>query len=108
PYRRPMLLAGVVVLVWTATVLAGPALVRYAVDKGLKDRNVGALDRAVAMYVVVAIIAYFVYRAQITMINRIGESFLRDLRLTVFDKLQRLSMPFSDREEAGVIVSRRT
>ena len=42
------------------------------------------------------------------LISRIGESFLRDLRLRVFDHLQRLSMPFYDREKAGVIVSRMT
>ena len=35
------------------------------------------------------------------LISRIGESFLRDLRLRVFDHLQRLSMPFYDREKAG-------
>src|SRR3546814_849260 len=40
--------------------------------------------------------------------SRIGEAFLRDLRVRVFDHLQRLSMPFYDREKAGVIVSRMT
>ena len=108
PYKKQIWLAGLVVLVWTGTVLAGPALVRYAIDKGLLADDSAALDRAVGLYVGVAIVAYFVYRAQITMINRIGESFLRDLRLTVFDNLQRLSMPFYDREKAGVIVSRMT
>ena len=48
------------------------------------------------------------YRFQVQLISRIGESFLRDLRLRVFDHLQRLSMPFYDREKAGVIVSRMT
>ena len=108
PYRRQMWLAAAVVLVWTATVLAGPALVRYAIDHGLRARDTGALNLAIGLYVGVAVVAYVVYRLQITMINRIGEGFLRDLRLTVFDKLQRLSMPFYDREKAGVIVSRMT
>lgn len=108
PYKKQIWLAGLVVLVWTGTVLAGPALVRYAIDKGLRADNPDALNRAVGIYVGVAVVAYFVYRIQITLINRIGESFLRDLRLTVFDKLQRLSMPFYDREKAGVIVSRMT
>ena len=40
--------------------------------------------------------------------RRIGEDFLRDLRVRVFDHLQRLSMPFYDREKAGVVVSRMT
>ena len=53
-------------------------------------------------------ISYVAYRFQVQLISRIGESFLRDLRLRVFDHLQRLSMPFYDREKAGVIVSRMT
>src|SRR5205807_9144807 len=65
-------------------------------------------DRAVVLYILVAIAAYFVYRAQIVLIGLIGEGFLRDLRLRVFNHLQRLSMPFYDREKAGVIVSRMT
>jgi ATP-binding cassette subfamily B protein len=108
PYKKQLWLAGLVVLVWTATVLAGPALVRYAIDQGLRDRDEGALNLAIGLYVLVAVVAYFVYRIQITLINRVGEWFLRDLRLTVFDKLQKLSMPFYDREKAGVIVSRMT
>jgi ATP-binding cassette subfamily B protein len=38
----------------------------------------------------------------------VGERFLRSLRLRVFDHLQRLSMPFYDRSQAGVLVSRMT
>jgi ATP-binding cassette subfamily B protein len=108
PYKRDMWIASAVVLLWTGTVLAGPALVRFGIDEGISGENPDALNQAIGAYIAVAITAYFVYRIQITIINRIGESFLRDLRLTVFDKLQRLSMPFYDREKAGVIVSRMT
>src|SRR3954454_2399592 len=68
PYRRLMLAATVLVILWTFTVLAGPFLVKYAIDKGIKVHDSSALDRAVAMYIVVAIAAYFVYRAQIVLI----------------------------------------
>ncbi|HEX4821053.1 MAG TPA: ABC transporter ATP-binding protein [Acidimicrobiales bacterium] len=108
PYRRQVLAATALVTLWTFTVLAGPFLVSYAIDNGIVHKDGGTLDRAVAAYVVVAIVAYFVYRAQIVLIGLIGEGFLRDLRLRVFDHLQRLSMPFYDREKAGVIVSRMT
>ena len=57
---------------------------------------------------VVAAISYVTYRFQVLLIAQIGESFLRDVRVRVFDHLQRLSMPFYDREKAGVIVSRMT
>src|SRR5688500_5911969 len=108
PYRRLMAGATVLVILWTFTVLAGPFLVKYAIDNGIKVGDSSALDRAVVIYILVAIAAYFVYRAQIVLIGLIGEGFLRDLRLRVFNHLQRLSMPFYDREKAGVIVSRMT
>ncbi len=108
PYRRQCLGALGMVIIWTSTTLAGPFLVRYGIDHGIKARDASALDTAVGGYVVVAVISYVAYRFQVLLISRIGESFLRDLRLRVFDHLQRLSMPFYDREKAGVIVSRMT
>ncbi len=108
PYRRDMLVALAMVVLWTATTLAGPFLVRYGIDHGIKAGDAGALDAAVIGYVAVALVSYVTFRFQVLLISRIGESFLRDLRLRVFDHLQRLSMPFYDREKAGVIVSRMT
>ncbi|MEO7430282.1 MAG: ABC transporter ATP-binding protein [Acidimicrobiales bacterium] len=108
PYRRAMFGALCMVVLWTATTLAGPFFVRHGIDKGIKARDGGALDAAVIGYVVVAAISYVTYRFQVLLISRIGEAFLRDVRVRVFDHLQRLSMPFYDREKAGVIVSRMT
>lgn len=108
PYRRAMVGALCMVVLWTATTLAGPFLVRHGIDQGIKADDPGALDAAVIGYVVVAVISFVTYRFQVLLISRIGEAFLRDLRVRVFDHLQRLSMPFYDREKAGVIVSRMT
>jgi ATP-binding cassette subfamily B protein len=96
------------VVLWTGTVLAGPWLVRYGIDHGINEGDAGALNAAVAGYVVVAVLAYVTNRIQITLISRVGEDFLRRLRIRVFDHLQRLSMPFYDRSKAGVLVSRMT
>ncbi len=108
PYRRDLIAALGMVTLWTATTLAGPFLVRHGIDQGIKKKDAGALDAAVMGYVLVAVISYITYRFQVKLISRIGESFLRDVRVRVFDHLQRLSMPFYDREKAGVIVSRMT
>src|SRR4051795_6785546 len=108
PYRRQMTVATILITIWTFTILAGPFLVKNAIDNGIKKGDAGVLDRDVGIYICVAIVAYFVYRAQIVLVGLIGEGFLRDLRLRVFNHLQRLSMPFYDREKAGVIVSRMT
>jgi ATP-binding cassette subfamily B protein len=108
PYRRKAIVGVILLVLWTATILAGPLLVRYAIDHGLTTGDAGALNLAVAAYVVVALVGYLVYRQQIVVVTEVGESFLRDLRLRLFDHLQRLSMPYYDREKAGVIVSRMT
>jgi len=108
PQRRRVIFALVMVVLWTTTVLAGPLLVRWGIDEGIEKRNPGVLDKAVLGYVVVAALAYFANRVQFMSIARVGEEFLRDLRVSVFAHLQRLSMPYYDREKAGVIVSRMT
>ncbi len=108
PQRRRVVGALSMVVLWTCTVLAGPYLVRFGIDHGINDRDAGALNAAVAGYVVVAVLAYITNRRQITLISRVGENFLRSLRIRVFDHLQRLSMPFYDRSKAGVLVSRMT
>jgi ATP-binding cassette, subfamily B, bacterial len=108
PQARRVAAALVMVVVWTGTVLAGPYLVKYGIDHGITDRDSGALNTAVVAYVVVALLAYVTYRVQITLISRVGEEFLRRLRIRVFDHLQSLSMSFYDRSKAGVLVSRMT
>ncbi|HET9611909.1 MAG TPA: ABC transporter ATP-binding protein, partial [Acidimicrobiales bacterium] len=108
PQARGVAAALVMVMLWTGTVLAGPYLVKYGIDNGIQGRDPAALNAAIVGYVVVAVLAYITYRVQITLISRVGENFLRGLRLRVFDHLQRLSMPFYDRSQAGVLVSRMT
>ena len=108
PQGRRVASALAMVLAWTGTVLAGPYLVKFGIDQGISKGDGGNLDKAVVAYVLVAIAAYFTYRVQIALISRVGEEFLRSLRVRVFDHLQRLSMPFYDRSKAGVLVSRMT
>ena len=106
--RRLILSSLVFVLIGTLVTLAGPTLVRFAIDHGIKAKDGSALNQIVVLYVIVTIIGYFAGRLQYITINRAGEGFLRELRITVFDKLQKQSMSYFDREKAGVLVSRMT
>ena len=106
--RRLILSSLVFVFIGTLVTLAGPTLVRFAIDNGIKVKDGSALNQVVVLYVIVTIIGYFAGRLQYLTINRAGEGFLRELRITVFDKLQKQSMSYFDREKAGVLVSRMT
>lgn len=96
------------ITIYTATILAGPYLVKFGIDNGITQGDKGVLYLAVGLYVAVAIIQYVSQRSMIRVLSEVGEGFLRDLRERAFHHLQRLSMPFYDREKAGVIVSRLT
>jgi ATP-binding cassette subfamily B protein len=108
PYRRDVIGAGILVTVSTLAVLAGPLLLKFAIDHGISEGDQRVVNVCVVLFVAVAGIAYGASRVQVVLISRAGEGFLRDLRNRVFDHLLKLSMPFYDREKAGVVVSRMT
>ena len=108
PYQRTIVYAVALVAVSTACAVAGPLFVKWGLDHGIADKQPRLLDLAVGGYLLTVALGYVVSRLQYLAINRAGEGFLRDLRVTVFDRLQAQSMAFYDRNKAGVLVSRMT
>jgi ATP-binding cassette subfamily B protein len=108
PVRSLYLGAAVAVMLATLITLAGPALVRYAVDAGIKKHQTHPLNIAALVFLGLALVKPFVLRAQILMAARAGERFLHALRLAAFDKLQALPLGFFEQQRAGVLVSRLT
>ncbi|HEX7169049.1 MAG TPA: ABC transporter ATP-binding protein [Acidimicrobiales bacterium] len=113
PYRRRVIVASFAMVGFTLATLAGPFLVRYGTDVGLGGGDLersdrGALYTAVVLYLCAAFAALVLARVQIVLVTRIGESFLRDLRIRVFDHLLRMSQSFYDRELTGKLVARMT
>lgn len=107
-YRRRIAIAGVVVIVHTAAVLAGPALIRHGIDHGLRGDDTGALNLAVGLFLVAAVCAYVLGRAVVLLVAGVGERYLRDLRSGVFRHMLRQGLDFFERERTGVLVSRMT
>jgi ATP-binding cassette subfamily B protein len=108
PFRKRYAVAGAAVVVSTLITLAGPLLVGYAVDAGIKKNDLHALNVAALIFLCLAILKPFVVRTQTLFAARAGEGFLDALRVAAFDKLQALPLGFFERERAGVLVSRLT
>jgi ATP-binding cassette subfamily B protein len=106
--RRTLLLAAVFVLLQAAGTLTGPAVVRYGIDNGVADHDLGALNRAAIIFVVAVVFVYVFGRLAILTVARLGEGFLRDLRERAFDHQMRLSHEFYDRTRTGTLVARMT
>jgi ATP-binding cassette, subfamily B, bacterial len=108
PMRKRYVAAAVAVVISTLITLAGPALVRYAVDAGIKKHSYGPLDKAALIFLGLALLKPFVVRAQTLFAASAGERFLDALRNATFEKLQALPLGFFEQERAGVLVSRLT
>ncbi len=108
PYRRRAFLAFLLLVAWTATILAGPFFVGRAIDNGIREGNRDALFTSVGGYLIAALAGYVLYRTAIVTLASVGENFLRDIRRRVFGRMLDQSLGFYDREKSGVLVSRMT
>src|SRR6476646_3418144 len=108
PVRGRYLGAGAMVMLSTLITLAGPLLVGYALDAGIKKNDLHPLNVAAIVYLCLACLKPFVVRTQTLFAATAGERFLDSLRVAAFDKLQALPLGFFERERAGVLVSRLT
>ncbi|HEY3831668.1 MAG TPA: ABC transporter ATP-binding protein [Acidimicrobiia bacterium] len=107
-YYVRIFVAVFLLMLQVGTLLAGPALVAYGIDHGIKGRSGAALDRAALVYVVLALIAFVLGRTVTVLVAKIGEGYLQDLRGTVFRHLMSLSLGFFEREQTGRLVARMT
>src|SRR3954447_23701173 len=108
PYRTRTTLSILSLLLATATALAPPFLSKYAIDDGIQQHNLGALWVIVAIFLLAGLANWGMSYAQTYLTGWVGERILADLRMKLFEHLQRLSLGFYERNRAGVVISRLT
>lgn len=108
PYRGRILISVAAVLVFTLTQLAIPLIIRHAIDNGMMagrfDRTV--LAWAVGVFAIVILINYAASYVQESVVGKVAEMVLSDLRRAMFSHLQRVSLSFMDKTEVGRLMSR--
>jgi len=108
PYRGRVALMFAALLVATGAALAPPYLAGKAVDSGIETGDVAALDRIVAVFVIVATLYAAATYLQTYLVGWVGTRALQDLRERVFTHLQTMSIGFFTRRSPGVLISRMT
>ncbi|MEI9413366.1 ABC transporter ATP-binding protein [Mesorhizobium sp. Cs1321R2N1] len=108
PYQGRIFISVAAVLVFTLTQLAIPLVIRYAIDHGMAP---GRLDRsvmisAIVVFAVIILINYAASHVQESVVGKVAENVLSDLRRAMFSHLQRVSLGFMDRTEVGRLMSR--
>ncbi|HKG37274.1 MAG TPA: ABC transporter ATP-binding protein [Solirubrobacterales bacterium] len=108
PYRGKVALMMVALLVATAAALAPPYLAGKAIDAGITEGDVGALDVIVAVFVASAVLYAAASYAQTYLTGWVGQRVLQQLRERIFAHVQQMSIGFFTRRSPGVLISRMT
>ncbi len=108
PYRWRVLVMFSALVIATAAALAPAPLAALAIDQGIKRDDVAALDWVVAAFLASAVLYAVCSCIQTYLVGWVGQRALQDLRVQLFQHLQRLSIGFYSRNRAGVIISRLT
>jgi len=118
PYKVRVAAAALCVLATAAFVIVTPQLIRWAIDFGLNVTEVGHRQIALGSARTLAIAAVaIVVVAALRGASSFGQTYLGewisqrvafDLRNLIYDRLQRLSYAYHDRQQTGQLMSRAT
>ena len=106
PYWRRLILIFLSILVYTATVVALPWIVKLAIDSYIRTGNLTGLYLVVGAFMGVAVLQFASQYMHMRIMGFVGQRVLYTLRVELFRHLQRVSMKFFDRNEVGRIMSR--
>ena len=106
PYKGLVAAAAVSTLLFTATQVAVPWIIKIGIDEYVKAGDVVGLTWIVALFVGNAVLNWASGFAQEYTTARVGQGVLYRLRAEMFAHLQRLSLNFFDRTEVGRLMSR--
>jgi ABC-type multidrug transport system fused ATPase/permease subunit len=108
PYRGRTAASVVSLLTATATALAPPYLAKIALDDALHGHTGARLWLVVGVFLGAGLANWGMTYVETYLTGWVGERILADLRIGLFEHLQRLSLGFYERNRAGVIISRLT
>jgi ABC-type multidrug transport system fused ATPase/permease subunit len=111
PYRRMFRLNLLFTLLATASQLLGPKFVQIGIDRYLTNfSSAQAAFRGIllvsAIYLINLLFGWFLSAAQVKSAIAVGQGAMNDLRLAVFEHIQRLSLSYFDKTHQGRIISR--
>jgi len=108
PYWKPLVVVGFLLLLYTGLSLLPPLFQREIVDQVIGDRDLSRLGVMIAALVGIHALLQVVDFGDMYIRHALGERFIFDLRVRIYEHLQRLSLSFFERTSTGELMSRVT
>lgn len=108
PYLKTLLLAVVLTFLTAGTQLVPPLFQRWIIDDALAALDVERITWLVVGLIGVYLVSSLLNSADQYIRHVLGQKFIYDLRLRLYDHLQRLSLSFFEHRQTGELMSRLT
>jgi ABC-type multidrug transport system fused ATPase/permease subunit len=106
PYWKPLAVTSVFILIYTGLSLLPPLVERQIIDQVIGQGDLSQLLALIVLLVAIYLLSGLMNFGDQYTRHRVGERFLLDLRVRVYDHLQRLSLTFFERTSTGELMSR--
>jgi ABC-type multidrug transport system fused ATPase/permease subunit len=108
PYWKTLVGVSVLLLLRTALNLLPPLVQKQVVDQVIAERDLSTLLVLIAALIGIHALSRVVDFGDLYLRHAVGERFIFDLRVHLYDHLQRLSLAFYERTSTGELMSRVT
>ena len=108
PYRALMYGAFALLCVEGALQVVGPLLTRRVIDVAVPTHNMRIVTISTALFFLALLTEFVLSYGQTWLTSLLGQRVMRDLRMEIFEHLQRLSISYFDRNPAGRLITRVT
>jgi ATP-binding cassette subfamily B multidrug efflux pump len=108
PYRRRAALALVAIIASAVLQLAQPYLTKLAIDHYIATSDIAGVNRIALVFLAVLIGAFALEYLETWTLQMMGQRIMYDLRLEIYQHLQRLGLRFYDRNPVGRLMTRVT
>jgi len=108
PYRSLMYGAFVLLCFEGALQVVGPLLTRRVIDVAVPTHDMRIVIVSTVLFFLALLAEFALSYTQTWLTSLLGQRVMRDIRMQIFDHLQRLSVSFFDRNPAGRLITRVT
>ena len=106
PYWRVLTLTILAMLVYTATIIAIPWIVKLTIDNHVRTSDISGLNLVVLAFLIVALVQFGSNYFHLKLMSKVSQQVLYKLRVDLFSHTHRLSMSYFEKHEVGKTMSR--
>jgi ATP-binding cassette, subfamily B, multidrug efflux pump len=108
PYKAQVAVALAAIISGSVLQLAQPYLMKIAIDHYIATQDLGGVDRIAIAYFFILIASFALEYVQTWLLQMTGQRIMYDMRLQIYEHLQRIDLQFYDRNPVGRLMTRVT